>query len=59
MLDCDVLAILGMDFFTQVNPKIDWEKHEMRVKVGSRKVHIRLKEFSRSGSDVVKVVEGT
>ena len=59
MLDCDVPAILGMDFLTQVNPKIDWEKHEMRVKVGSRNVHIRLKEFSRSGSDVVKVVEGT
>ena len=50
-------AILGMDFLKNVNPVIDWKMSWMSVPVGSRKVCIRLCEFSREATKkVAKVV---
>lgn len=47
MLDCDVPAILGMEFLGDVNPVIDWKTGYMRVPVGSRRVTVQLLTFNR------------
>ena len=50
MLNCDVPAILGLEWLRLVNPVIDWKLCSMRVPVGSRKVSIQVKRFSRRSS---------
>ena len=35
ILNCNIPTILGMSFFGQVNPRIDWQKNSMILQRGS------------------------
>ena len=50
VLDADIPCILGMTFLHQVNPVIDWQRAQMRVKHGSRTTLIQCSVFKRNNA---------
>ena len=42
VLDCDIKPIVGVPFFTSVNPVIDWAKQDITYHKGSRVVNFEV-----------------